>query len=394
MSFPGHEYTTSERPADIEGQTRREPLLTEADVKLLAEAIKAGSAPDGTPRPQVIRSTLWLMVAVCALAGAWVGLHSWHPPVNASYTGSATTLTNISMGSIRPGVSLSPPEVYARSIVMSGPATEPGRLVLPIPQRDCGSLALELRLTCTKGSLAVPASISLTWSSPQLMFLNSAHPEVDPTSLVLQVLRPNAPAAGATAGANNTDVTVTPTGRSPIEWCTSPNGGTLTLDNGPWRATVPAGDLECPAGLPLVLQTVKVEGLERPPQTTFGAVTDFQLGADTGSIDARALGGALYLGGDTEALDPPTELALSAGTSRGIHVAVDVNESATEITIKPAHVTWASTGGTNLVTSVWDRYSSITLPLFLAATSAVISLFTPLFHRRPSAAKKKGADDQ
>ncbi len=49
MSFPGPEYTTSERPADIEGQTRREPLLTEADVKLLAEAIKAGSAPDGSP---------------------------------------------------------------------------------------------------------------------------------------------------------------------------------------------------------------------------------------------------------------------------------------------------------------------------------------------------------
>ena len=99
MSFPGPEYTTSERPADIEGQTRREPLLTEADVKLLAEAIKAGSAPDGTPRPQVIRSTLWLMVAVGALAGAWVGLHSWHPPVSVSYTGSATTLSNISMGS-------------------------------------------------------------------------------------------------------------------------------------------------------------------------------------------------------------------------------------------------------------------------------------------------------
>ncbi len=226
------------------------------------------------------------------------------------------------------------------------------------------------------------------------MFLNSAHPEVDPTSLALQVLRSKGSTAVAPGGTNNTYVTVTPTGRSPIEWCTSPNGGTLTLDNGPWRATVPVGNLECPAGLPLVMQTVQVEGLERPPQTTFGAVTDFQLGADTGSVDARALGGALYVGDNTEALDPPTELALSAGTSRGIHVSVDVNESATEITIKPAHVTWASTGGTNLVTSVWDRYSNITLPVFLAVTSAVISLFTPLFQRRPSAAKKKGADDQ
>ena len=125
------------------------------------------------------------------------------------------------------------------------------------------------------------------------MFLNSAHPEVDPTSLVLQVLRANVPAAGATAGTNNTDVTVTPSGLAQSCGVRLQTAGTLTLDNGPWRATVPVGDLECPAGLPLVLQTVKVEGLERPPQTTFGAVTDFQLGADTGSIDARPWRGAV-----------------------------------------------------------------------------------------------------
>ncbi len=42
MNLPGPDYTSSERPTDNEGQTKREPLLTEADVKLLAEAIKAG----------------------------------------------------------------------------------------------------------------------------------------------------------------------------------------------------------------------------------------------------------------------------------------------------------------------------------------------------------------
>ncbi len=155
-----------------ETQSTRPPVLTEADVRMLARAIKAGTAPDRPSLSETLFDALTLVLAAGFLAGSWVVLHSWRPAVEASYRGNVTnTLTTLSLGTAQSGVSWSLPMAYAQTVKLSGPATTEGRLILPIARTACDQIARGLGLACDGGVIATPASISVRWSSPQLVYL-------------------------------------------------------------------------------------------------------------------------------------------------------------------------------------------------------------------------------
>jgi hypothetical protein len=150
----------------------RPPVFTEADVRLLARAIKAGTTPDRPSISETLFDALTLLLAAGFLAGSWVLLHSWRPAVEASYKANVTsTLRALSLGTGQSGVSWSLPMAYADQVKLTGPATTEGRLILPIARGACTQIADGLGLSCDDGVIGAPVTISVQWSSPQLVYL-------------------------------------------------------------------------------------------------------------------------------------------------------------------------------------------------------------------------------
>ena len=377
--------------------TSRGPLLTEADVRLLAQAIREGNAERPPSRGDLAFDAVQLLAVLGFLAASWVALHWWHPEVAASYDGGVTsTLSRLSMDASPGDVRWSVPGVYARSIQLSGPANRAGGVVLPVACAECPVLATKLGLLCDHGALVERASIAVVWSMPQLFYLapaTSGPPGLaglDRGSGLLDVDISRSTKTGAPVGTNatgtpapNASVSFNLSGAGPINWCTAAPapGTTLTLHSGNQSVGVPVDQVSgtsCAQGLALVVQAIPLGGPGRPPATVFGGVTALKLEATSTNVDASDLGGTLHLGAaGTDALAPPTEVTLASRPADGVHLVLDLAGDNTELAMTSAKLASASTSGTNLVSSWWDRESSIALPLFLAICAIALNLVFP-----------------
>ena len=376
----------------------RGPLLTEGDVRLLAQAIREGNAERPPSGSDVAFDALKLVAVLAFLAASWVTLHWWHPEVAGSYNGGVTsTLSRLSMAAGPGDVRWSVPGVYARSAELSGPANRAGRLVLPVAPGECPVLATKLGLLCNRGALVEHASIAVVWSTPQLFYLASAAANApgltgfDRGSQLLDVDISRASKTGAPVGTSatgapgpNTSVSFNLSGAGPIIWCTAAPapGTTLTLRSGDQSVGVPSGQVtgtSCAQGLAVVVPAIPLGGPGRPPATVFGGVTALKLEATSTDVDASDLAGSLHLGAaGTDTLAPPSEVTFASGPKDDVHLVLDLAGSSTELAMTSAKLASASTSGeANLVTSWWDRENSIALPLFLAICAIALNLVFP-----------------
>lgn len=387
---------------------RRKSLLTTEDVRLLSEAIRDGIAAASKREPRRLRDLLLPAVGFVATVGvfasSWIALHSWHPAVEASYDGNVTgTLSALTLGATRGGVTWSLQGIYAQTVVLSA-ASEEGSLVLPVmrTKKECSLLAGRLALTCEDDAknrpgfeLVAPASISLRWQSAQLVYPLSSVPE---QLLYLEVAHSSASGGAVSTKATSsspgaaTSAAIDFTGPSPITWCTSAPGVALTLTNGslsysvpiePWSHQIPCSGEG--SGLPVVFERVALAGPPQSPQISFGGLLSLHLHAASGSVDTRSISGALQLGDDgSDTIVPPAEVTLAAGASQQVRVTLDVRDNTTELSIGSQQLAAASTGGKELVASLWEREDDITVPVFVAALTTLIGVLIPIALRRKS----------
>ena len=393
LSFAPGEIT----PANGQRQTR-EPVLTETDIHLLAQAIKAGMTPDPPSSGDVAFALAKLALAIAFLTVAYVGLHWWHPHVSESYKNGVTaTLNSLTLGSSSGAVNWAVPGVYASTLDLSGPANRPARVILPVQPADCKDLARRLGLTCLHGALVEPFSLAAFWNSPQLWYLSlptattSQAATQQSQQLALSLPQPaNTPAEAAkvatgtgSSTAADTTVKLDLIGSEAVTWCAgAPTpGATLTLQSGSNSAVVPRTDIVNTAceGLTVDVQpSSPFVGVGRPPETTFSGVSSFSFQASSNAVDAQALSGVLLLdGAGTFTLAPPAEVALATDAAP-VHTNLDISGHGSELTLTSSKLSSATDGGPNLVNSWWDRENNIALPLFLATCGGVLALVSPL----------------
>ena len=381
-----------------ETQSTRPPVLTEADVRMLARAIKAGTAPDRPSLSETLFDALTLVLAAGFLAGSWVVLHSWRPAVEASYRGNVTnTLTTLSLGTAQSGVSWSLPMAYAQTVKLSGPATTEGRLILAIARTACDQIARGLGLACDGGVIATPASISVRWSSPQLVYLaplaarpyQAALGQAKTVVVGISQFATNDQAGSTPApagGQSGKDLSIDLRGSGPISWCTplTNSAARLTVSNGPQSYQVPEDDFvddtSCSHGLVVAVQALGSGGAAGiPPRTDLVDVSPLGFQAWAASVDAGDLGGRLNLvSAGTDNLALPAEVRLGAGSS-DIQVGLDFSADGTEQATISSRLNQVASGGPNLVTSWWDREGAIAVPIFLALCGIFFNLVFHLF---------------
>jgi len=383
-------------PAD--GQQARAPVLTETDIRSLARAIKAGTAPDPPSGGDVAFGLAKVVLAIAFLAVAYVGLHWWHPRVSESYKNGVTaTLNSLTLGSSSGAVNWLVPGVYASTLDLSGPANRPAQVILPVQPVDCKDLASRLGLTCPHGALVEPFSLAAFWNSPQLWYLSvptatsgqAATQQSQQLALSFpQVANTPAEAAKVATGTSSstpadTTVKLDLNGSGPITWCAgAPTpGATLTLQSGSNSVVVPPADILNAAcdGLTVDVQPgSSFGGAGRPPETTFSGISSFSFQASSNAVDAQALSGVLLLDGvGTFTLAPPAGVALATDAAP-VHTNLDISGNGSELTLTSSKLSSATDGGPNLVNSWWDRQNNIALPLFLAACGGVLALVSPL----------------
>ena len=285
---------------------------------------------------------------------------------------------------------------YAETVKLSGPATTEGRLVLPVALTACDQIARELGLACKDGVIETPASISVQWSSPQLVYLapSAARPYQAALKQAKTVVvgisqlskTENSARQPAAVGAGSKDVSIDLRGSSPIRWCTPVANlpAKLTLRNGPLSYEVPASDFvddtSCSHGLAVAVQAFGTGGTAgTPPRTDLVGVSPLGFQSWSASLDAGDLGGKLDLGSaGTDDLGLPTEVRLGAGAN-DIHVGLDFSADGTEQATISSRSNEVASGGANLVTSWWDREGVIAVPIFLALCGIFFNLVLHLF---------------
>jgi hypothetical protein len=386
-------------PKDLPGaglvgsDARRGFGLTEEDRDLLIEAIQKGTGSEPPTLADVIFDFVKILVVIGLLWAAWVWTHHWHPDVNMSYGATSTgTLTSLTLGAANGTVGWTVPAVYASAVAISGPATETALVTLPISPQRCQLVGAHLGLTCQHGQLVVPDAIKLTWNSPQLLYLSppsavgaSAGPQ-ESAAVNLQLSASSSlsavktPPAGAVSVASS-QVDLTVTGPGSLNWCygvPTPNAA-ITLRNGSLSYGVPPADVRqeaCGQGLAVAVQgNTQFSGFHRAPEMTFETTTSFTLQATTHQIDAQDLNSTFHLGGaGVDSISPAEEVELYGPGPNAIHTTLNIVGSKDNLTLSSAKLASASSDGTQLVTSWWDRDSTIALPLFLAAFGIVLAL--------------------
>ncbi len=367
-------------------------ILSEADVRRLAEAIRTGTASEVPSNGDLAFGTIKLLGVVVALIAFWLFFHWWRPAVNESYSTDISGTATLQLGSSHGGVNWSLPDVSASTVTLTGPASQSEALVLPVPTTECKNIQSTLGGSCNGGVLTLSTiSVSEVWNPPQEMYLAPA-PDQDVTgadqanTLFLQVSQ------GATsAGLAPTDVNVTinPSGAGLVNWCTAPLSLDATLTLRTVSATKPVtlvpsdfyDDPSCTSqGLKVVLQTVSTGG--GPPtvaQTSFGGVTSVDVDASSGSVEAKDLHGILGLGDSGEdVLNGPNTVTLTARSPGNVQVTLGPDGTNTELAITSSKLASASSAGNDLVSSWWERNSTLGLPLFLALCGASFKLISPL----------------
>lgn len=367
--------------------------LTQDDVELLAQAIRAGTATPPPTGTDAVLGLVKIILAIFLLFAAWEAFHSWHPDVSASYsTTTSGTLTSFTLGASGSTVGWNIPGVYAGRVDLRGPANQDARVVLPVRALACPALATHLALTCQNGKLMEPEAISIDWNSPQLLYLNpeaqsrrgAGLQESAVVSLCLSSASsstcPTVEMPPARLGASvPSQVDLTVTGTGPLDWCyaTPTPNAILTLQNGPQRFTVPAADmgvLGCNQGLTLDVEGNAQFASQRPPEMTFGDTSAFTLEATSDELNAQDLNGTLNLGSaGTDSLSPAASVVLDAPRQNPIHAMLVIDKSLDNLELSSSQLASASSDGTQLVSSFWDRNATLLTTVFGALILTVLA---------------------
>ena len=367
--------------------------LTKEDCDFLIEVIQKGTGSEPPTIADVIFDLVKILLVVSLLWAAWVWTHHWHPDVSMSYAGTSTgTLTTLTLGAANGTVGWTMPAVYAGTVAISGPASQTTFVTLPISPRVCPVLGVHLALRCQHGDLIVPDGISLAWNSPQLLYLSpptvlsASGGQEESAAVNLQLsASPSSPAvetlpAGASpVGSSQVDLTVT--GPGSLDWCYGPPTphAVVSLQNGPLLFRVPPADIQpvdCGEGLIIaVLGNTQIAGFHRSPEMTFGTTTSFTFQATSHQIDAHDLNSTFHLGGaGVDSVSPAEEVDLDGPGPDAIHASLNIIGMKDNLTFSSSKLAGASSDGTQLVTSWWDRDNTVALPLFLAAFGIVLAL--------------------
>jgi hypothetical protein len=379
----------------------QESVLTPEDVRLLAQAIRQGTAAPPPTGGEVIADVVKLVVVLCLLLAVYQGLHRWHPDVAATYGGTtAGTLQSLTLRGGGHGVSWSVPGVYATTVSLAGPANEDARVELPILAQNCQLLASHLGLPCRGGVLVESRPVSLSWSSPQLLYLvpkalsgvTLAGQESTTVSLAVAPVVPSG-VSGRPSGSAAADVplrqsiALSVSGAGPLEWCyaTPTANAMLTIRSGQSTFVVPSSDIRavgCGAGLTLDVLGDDQFSDQRPPEMTFGKITSFTFQATSLEVEAQDLGGTLHLGeAGTDSFSPAAQVDLATHGQSTIHAVLALDTNRDDLSLTSPRLADASTGGIQLIDSWWDRENSISVPLFLAACATPLALLPALFDK-------------
>jgi hypothetical protein len=390
-----------------EGPPAGQLVLTDPDIERLANAIKRGNEPQRPTFGNVLSDGIVLLLGIGFLVGAWTVLNHLRPAVSASYSEEPTLalsmLKTLDLGSVRPGVSWSL-GAAASAVHLSAGASNKDVLYLPVTTAACQQIDTALGLgnlgRCHNGELTTAADLFAVWSSPQPVYLQSSTATEQASTVDLELLQPAAPGAPSavlapSAALGNTTVRVTQTGNQPTEWCTPDptTSATLEIKTIAGSFTVPKGDFvstSCPQGL--AIATSPVPNGATPPFADLVGTTSFTCQATTASVVAGGLSGTLQLGGASYRLGTPADVTLvthSGGLQANLQFLVEGDRAdGSGLTIL-GQASGAWNGPTNLepnlVTSWWDRESSISIPLFIA----LCGLFFNLVARLLSDAQKR-----
>jgi hypothetical protein len=363
------------------GLTRR-PLLTQADVGLLAQAIKEGNIPDPPSRRESVRSGI--VVAVVALLvsgllyGAWELLHWWRPATVASLN-AIIEPTQVHVGPGAAGVSWST-AAYVDEIQFY-PGDQPQSIALPLsPSKWCPVMKEALQLPCTKSnSLVSRGIISIHWNRDQGIFLGGIGQPVTPvraaTSSSVQMNPEDFPLLHQDAFDLNFN------GTEQVTWCAIGTplitaGETITVATLKRSVTISVPHLPSPAPNCKTGLHIRERHLGRlTSQVNFDGVSSLSVATRAASFQASGITGTLDLDNDIGpwTVDPAARTILKAGP-RQIAVSVDDSPGHTNLRIFSANIASASNNSPDLVTSYWDRETSTAVTDFLSVLTAALAI--------------------
>lgn len=329
-------------------------------------------------------------------------LSDYYPAVTvAGSTHNLGTLQDVTMSNAN-GALVWAQQGYVQSLDVTGPAVGTAEVTLPLPASQCPVLAKALGTKCHGGdALTVRDSVEFGWQSPQAVSSSGSSPAGSAGGLTISPSLGTSGAGGVTVLTQTTSV---PTAcfeapRSGAILTVTSGGGSYRHPSGAsrsWSETCSAAP--SPTGITVsVTFTGPSLGEGQPPVFAFGGVSTLAVcaaGADgtvagfTGQLDlapggttdlgtpatvqlqAEPLLVSLDVGPDSE-LSAPPPCSAAPGQFQG---SCGIPAAAGSLALCTAAATGVTTTATSgqLVPSMWDRYSAVTVPIFGAAVTAFV----------------------
>ena len=394
-------------PDPASGGTSR-LVLTDDDLRRITAAVREGMSrkPDTPKGGSVLRSWTAPVAGFAILLTAWLMLTHWRPSITPRVRATSLPVSEVlDLPAGNRDVRLRIVGAQTQSLTVAGPQNVALPIDLPLTTADCPQLARELGGQCAAaiGTVLVPSSVTVSWTSPQPLKLDPEQPDpANPRPLLARAVRialdnpaaariGDSPAPAHGNGAAAPAVTgpqlsiwadTTGAGRTAQRWCyqyTPTAPATLSISVGNRQATRALTQRTAPNvgcdGLHLLVSSGQTVAGTRPlpPLVTLGGVSAIQIHTESTQVNLSALTGNLVLEEDRiKVFETPVAAAIRSDST----IATDLNIQAGTASLALAghEVTSIDTDEGNLVRTAWQRQKELTVPIFLA----LVGLMTPL----------------
>lgn len=358
------EMGSAEQTPRPEPAPTRESLLTEADVLLLADAIRQGTSRPPQPARTLV---LALLVAAGVLAGGSFFVN-WALESHPSERLTASTLDLSPVHSIAArgavgDVSWHIQHGFAARLEISD-ASAPVFVSLPAEPETCSGLATKLRGECSAGTLSLVPPVVFDWSAP-IRFTTLVPDSAPKYSRITLGVNSVDGALGSL------DVLLSREGSPSICFTPPVDNATLVVTSGNGRSesiALTGAGARCDA----LRIAVSSNGSAELTSLVFVEVPEIELGISGPTLEVDSLSGKVSLADTTSrVLDPAQHIVFSTGAD-SIAAALSVSQIGGRLSIGPSPAVSVLTDEGEMVPSRWVGMQQFALPILLALFAALV----------------------